>query len=456
LRAEHRQGNNDDALNNGETMQVRSEMKTTSTVERELSVVVPGDVVAKELDRAYRELSMKVKLKGFRPGKIPRYVLEQYYKADTEQQVLERVVRLSFAEASKSHALEPVANPSIEPKAALISGMDFSYNAKVEVKPAITVQVWKGLELQQTTYTAGDSDVQKELERLREAQARVAPVEGRTTVQQGDFVDIDWSGTVDGDHVKGLSGVSYTVEIGGSAFPYKDAEQALVGKSVGDKVTAQQTLPEAFPVAAQRGKTAAFTMSILRIKQKTLPNLDDEFAKDVGDDITSLAQLKERILEQLTAMAERKTKGELQDQAVTALIEKNPFDVPPALVARRAEEMVAERLQRMPEKQAEMMWQVQGERLKNEAKPQAERQVRISLLLEQLCKDESVSTTEAELEAHYEKLAADFNANVKTVKSVYAKNNRGAGLSFELMTQKMIDRVIGEAKKTPATKSITA
>jgi trigger factor len=437
-------------------MQVRSEIKTTSTVERELSVVVPGDVVAKELDKAYRELSMKVKLKGFRPGKIPRYVLEQYYKADTEQQVMERVVRVSFAEATKTHDVEPVANPSIQAANALISGMDFSYSAKVEVKPVITIQQWKGLALDETTFTVDDADVQKELERLREGQARVAPVEGRTTVQQGDFVDVDWSGTVDGDHVKGLSGVNYTIEVGGTGFPYKDAEQALVGKDMGSKLTVNQVLPEAFPVEGFRGKTAVFKMSLLRIKQKSLPNLDDEFAKDVADDITSLEQLKGRVREQLTTLAERKTKNALQEQAVTSLLDKNSFEVPPALVDRRAEEMVAERLQRMPEKQAEFLWQSQGERLKAEAKPQALRQVRVSLLLEQLCKDENIVVTEAKLEEHYEKLAKDFDTTVKAIKGVYTKGNRAAQLSFELKTQAMLDQVIAEAKKTKATKSVLA
>ena len=215
-------------------LSVQSEIKQLSSVERELSILIPGSEVAKELDRAYRELSMKVKLKGFRPGKAPRYVLEQYYKQDTEQKVLERIVGLSFKEAVKTHALEPVDNPKIQAAGELIPGMDFRFSAKVEVKPVVEIKQWQGLELKRTKHSASDNDVNGQLEQLRERQAKVVPVEDRDTVQQGDLAETNWSGTVDGEHVKGLSGLSYVVEIGGGVFPFKEAEQALVGKKVGD------------------------------------------------------------------------------------------------------------------------------------------------------------------------------------------------------------------------------
>ena len=160
-------------------LQIRSEIKDLSSVERELAIVVPGDTVAKELDRAYKELSMKVKLKGFRPGKVPRYVLEQYYKKETEQQVLEKVVNSSFRQAIKNHEISPVNNPAVQAPSELIAGMDFSYSAKVEVKPVIDLKNWEGLALDKTVYTVSDQDIDAELARMREAHAKVAPVVGR-------------------------------------------------------------------------------------------------------------------------------------------------------------------------------------------------------------------------------------------------------------------------------------
>jgi len=437
-------------------LQIRSEIKELSTVERQLAIVVPGDQVAKELDRAYRELSQKVRIKGFRPGKIPRYVLEQYYKADTEQQVLERVVNASFREAIKAHNVAPIANPQIQAPSGLIAGMDFAYQAKVEVKPVIDLKAWKGLKLKKTTYTVGDGDADRELVRLREGQAKIAPVEGRDVVQQGDLVETNWSGAVDGENVKGLSGVAYVIEVGGANFPYKEADQALVGKKLGEDFSVDVKLPDDFRVEAHRGKTATFKMRPVGIKSKTLPALDDEFAKDISEKAETFAQLKELIIEDLKKVAEVKTKNEVRDAAITALIEGNAFEVPPALVDRQAEQIAVDRLQRLPQQQAEMVWNAQGQRLKEDARPMATRQVRVSLILEALVAAEQLVATEADIEEYMEKMAAEMNTPLKTVKSVFAKDDRLKELQFQLASQKALDKVIAEAAYDESTKALSA
>jgi trigger factor len=437
-------------------LQIRSEMKELSPVQRELSIVVPGTEVARELERAYKELGSRVKMKGFRSGKIPRYVLEQYYKADTEQQVLERVVNTGFREAVKTHALEPVANPEIKTGGELLPGMDFSFSAKVEVKPAIEIKEYKGLKLTRTKYAVTDADIEKELTGLRERQAKVAAVEGRDTAQQGDIVETNWSGTVEGEHVKGLSGLSYAIEIGGGVFPYKDAEQALVGKKVGETFTVTVTVAADFRVESARGKEAVLTFNVLGLKQKTLPALDDEFAKDVAEDINTLDELRAKIRADLDKVAERRTQGSQNDAVVDALIEKNPFSVPEALVDRTAENLVVERLQQLPQQQAEMIWQSQSQRLKDDARPKALRQVRISLILEELVKKEGVEVTDADLEAHFEKIATDLGTSVKSVKQVYKKGRRADELKSQIGAQRILDKVIEAASWDEQTKGIYA
>lgn len=427
-------------------LQIRSEMKQLSPVERELSVIVPGTEIAKELDRAYRELSMKVRLKGFRQGKVPRYVLEQYYKADTEQQVMEHVVGASFREAVKTHSIEPVANPQIKTAGELIPGMDFSYSAKVEVKPAIEIKEFAGLSLTRSRYEATDADVAKELDSLRERHAKVVAVEGRDTVQQGDLVETNWSGEVEGEHVKGMSGLSFMVEVGAGSFPFKEAEQALVGKKVGDNFTVDVKVPDDYRLTAVRGKDAKLTLKVLGLKQKTLPALDDELAKDISDEVESLEQLRTRIRTDLEAMAKSRTETETRNAVIEALIEKNPFDVPQSLVDRQAEQIAAERLNRLPQPQAEAIWQARGVQLKEDARPAALKQVRISLILEELVKREKIEITDADIDAHFEKIAAEVGSTVKNVKNVYKKGRRLDELRFQLSTSRMLDRIIEQAK----------
>lgn len=436
-------------------LQIRSEIKELSSVERELAIVVPGDAVAKELERAYRELNQKVRLKGFRPGKVPRYVLEQFYKRETEQQVLEKVVNSSFRQAINDHAVLPVNNPAIQAPSELIAGMDFAYSAKVEIKPVIELKTWKGLALDKTVFTVADKDVETELNRLREANAKVAPVEGRELVQQGDLVETNWSGTVDGEPVKGLSGVAYVIEIGGTTFPYPEAGQALVGKKLGDDLTVDVKLPADFRVEALREKTAVFKMRPLTIKQKTLPALDDEFAKDISEELETLDQLKAKIQAELEKVAEQRTKNQVRDAVITALIDGNPFEVPASLIERQCEQMVADRLQRLPQQQAEMIWQMQGQRLKDDARPQATRTVRVSLLLERLVGQEGIKVTDADVEAHLEKMAKDLNTPLKTVKQVFARDNRLDELEFQLASQVALDAVIAAASFKETTKGMS-
>ena len=180
-------------------------------------------------------------------------------------------------------------------------------------------------------------------------------------------------------------------------------------------------------------------------KGKTLPNLDDEFAKDVSEKVETLEQLKVMIKDEISKVAEQKTKNEVRDAAISGLIEQNPFEVPSSLVDRQAEQIAAERLQRLPQQQAEMLWQSQGQRMKEDARPMALRQVRISLLLEEIVKRESIAITEVEIEAHFERMAAELNTPLKTVKSVFAKGNRVEELEFQLLTQKALDAVLAAA-----------
>ena len=426
-------------------LSVQSEVKQISSVEQELSVVVPGADVAKELDRAYRDLGQKVQLKGFRRGKVPRYVLEQYYKKETEQQVMERLLGRSFQEAIKTHAINPVANPKIQAVPELIAGMDFRYQAKVETKPTFELQHETGLSVTRTRYVVRDAAIERQINQLREEHAKVVPLEGRETVQQGDVVDIDWSGTVDGEPVKGLSGIGKPIEVGAGAFTYKELEQALVGKSKGEKVSVDVILPENFPLQALRGKTALLSAQILELKQKTLPNVDDEFAKDVDDQVESLEALRAKIRENLQKEADDISKKELHDAAIKAMIEKNPFEVPQSLVDQQAERIAIEKLQGVPQQLAEMLWQQRGQQMKSDAQPLAIQQVRSTLILEALAKKEGIVVSDDDVRAEYQKIADRLAVPFARVVEAYGEKNREAELRFRMTVERAMDFLIKNA-----------
>lgn len=435
------------------TLETRAQVKEISSVQRELSIVIPGDQVAKELDKAYRKLSQKVRLKGFRPGKVPRYVLEQYYKEQTEQDVLERIVGESYREAIESNKLVPVSPPDIQASAELIPGMDFSYQAKVEVKPEIELKQYKGLALTKKTYTASDDAVARELETVRERFVKVVPVEDRDTVQQGDLVQCNWSGTVDGEHVRGLGGVSYVVEVGAGRF-YPEAEQALVGKKIGESFEVEITVPDDFRVEAVRGKKAVLSLRPEQIKRKDVPALDDELAKDVSDDFETLEDLKTHIRTTLERQAEARTKSELRDKALDALIEANPFEVPTSLVERHAEQLAADSLSRLPEEAAQRIWGSQRQRLIEDARPKALKQVRAGLLLEAISKKEDVTVSEEDVDNYLKRLSEEAGQPLKTLKNLYKSGRRRDELKDRLATDKALDIVLDSAAYTEESASL--
>jgi trigger factor len=433
-------------------MQNNSELKEVSSVERELNITVPGESITQELNQAYQRMAQKVKLKGFRPGKVPRYVLEQYYKADVEQEVLERVLSKSYESAVKTHDLQPVAQPKVDTQGQLIAGLDFAFKATVEIKPTIELSKWEGLEIKKTVFTVNDEDVDAELGNMQERQVKIVPVEGRDLVQQGDLAEINFSGSVEGENVQGLNGMSYVVEVGAGRF-YKEAEQALVGKKLDEAFDIEITIPEDFRKEEFRGKTAVLQVSPQGLKIKEKPVVDDEFAKDVSDEFDTLEDLKKAIRESLDQQATQRTDGQLREAVVDQLIEHNTFEVPQALVEQNVEQMVIDQLSRFPQEQAEQIWQMQGPKMKEESRPKALRQVRASLLLETLVNKLEIKFTKKELDELFKTEAEKLGVTVKKYREFF-KGDRIKSFEFRMQGEKAIDQIIEKATVSEDQKSI--
>ncbi|MCP4501833.1 MAG: trigger factor [Deltaproteobacteria bacterium] len=437
------------------SLDVKSEIKELSKVERELSITIPGSVIAKELDRAYRSLGSQVNLKGFRKGKVPRQVLEKYYREDTEAKVMERVVQNSYMEAIDEHKLTPVASPNVEAPNQLISGMDFSYTAKVEVKPEFDLEKVEGLEIKKVTFTAGDDDVAEQLEKLRKSFEEIQPVEGRDTAQQGDLVETSCSATLGDAHLKGIGGVSFMIEIGSGNF-FAEAEQALIGKKLEETVEVEVEVPDDYSIEEAQGKKISLTIVPQELKSRTLPELNDDFAQDVDEKMETLDALKKNILDELDKAATNRSKAELQDACLMALIEANPFELAPAMVDSQAERLAAEKLQRFPREQAQMLWQQMGEQLKNDARDLATKQVRGGLILEQLNQDQKIEVSEEEIDAQFEEMAKTAETTAKKLKNIYKKSDRLDEVRHQLATEKALGFVLSKAKLEESSQSVLA
>lgn len=424
----------------------KSEVKTLSSVERELSVVIFGDSIKRELDKAYQRLSGQVKLNGFRQGKVPRPILEQYYKAEVEKDVLNNLLTKSYQEAIELHALSPVSDPEVKADQPFVAGVDFNYTAKVEIKPEIELKVWEGLEINVPEISVADKDVDSQLEALRDAHATIVPVSDRDTILLGDFVECSYSGTVAGVHVKQLARMNHTIEIGSGQF-FAQAEQALVGKKVGDKVDVTVTLPENFEVEAYQGKEALLTIIPASIRVKQKPALDDEFAKDVSEQFNSLDDLRQAILANLTTSKAMREEEAKKSAALDALIKQNPFDVPPSLITRQAEQQAMRALSYMPKEQAEPIWREHGAMMTDEAKPQAVKTIQATFLCDAIANAQNIEVSNSEIDNELNREARRLKMTVQKLRSYYKKDDLEA-MKRRLAAEKALALVIEKANIT--------
>lgn len=400
---------------------IRSEMKELSSVERELSVVVPREIVLNETEKAYQRLGQRVRLKGFRQGKVPRSVLEQYYRSEVEQDVTERVLNLAYQEAISSHQLEPVAEPTVENLSTLKDADTFSFTAKIQIRPVITLNKWQGLTVTAPVHVVDESLVDAELEALREQNSTLVPVTDRTTIAQGDTVECQVEATLDGQPVAELTS-SNTLEVGSAKY-FAEAEQALVGKSVGDAITVSITIPETHPIERLRTQTVSLTITPNAIKVREKPALDDEFAKDVGEQFETLEALKTAIADNLQQEKANKDTQKKEEAVIDALLSHNTFEVPSKWVTKQAEHSAANMLSQFGKEQAQRIWKTIGQSLVQDGLARAERSVRVSLLLKTIAENNGLSVTAEDVEAELDKEAARYNVSKSRIRSHYKKED---------------------------------
>jgi len=419
-------------------MSMKSECESVSPVMRKLDVIIDGEDLIKDISRAYRQLGTKVKIPGFRKGKIPRQVLERYYKQDVESDVLSQAISRSYSAAIDEHALKPVNQPQIK-NSEFIPGQDFRFTAEVEVRPDIELVGFRGLEVTREDEAVSEDNIAAELERLRAAYTQVEPVEDRKEIEAGDLVATNFSGTIDGEAFQGSSGNGYILDT--TAHNYiPEVIEALIGKPVGEAFEVEATVPEGFKNEEVVGKTAQFKVTPTQIKRKRLPELDDEFAKDVGD-FETLAALKVKVQGDLEGRMKDSNDESFKEAVIDALIEKNPFDVPPTLIERQIDLMLYQTLGQLEPEQLKSMG-VDVPKLREEMREKSEWKVRRGMLLEHIADIEKIEVGPKDLEERIAEVAERIGQPIAKLKGLY-KGERAEELQFSIRLERALDLIIG-------------
>lgn len=423
---------------------MKVDVENVSPVERKVSIAVPWSDVKRELDLAYRDLAKRARVKGFRAGKVPRKVLEQFYKQAVEGQVVNQLLDDSFKNAVKENDLFPIDSPQVDAFPTLEPDKDLEFTATVQVKPEITVEKFDGLEVEKQVRAVSDAEVDAELDQLREKATVVEPVTDRSDCQKGDLAVIDFFGYVDGETFKGGKGINYTVEVGAGQM-IEGFEDHLVGMNIGDEKNFQLNFPKDQGPEEVQGKDVDWKVDLKELKSKILPELDDDFAQDLGE-YDTLDELKESLRENIATREDARSKRQLRDAVMEKLVEANPVDVPPVMVDRQLDYLLQD-AGRMAENATDEMKEAIA-KLRGELRPRAEKQVAGMLVLEAVARQAEIEVTDQELEGRIAELARENRMQPKQLKIQLKQSDQLDGLRYNMKQDKALDMVLDKAEVT--------
>lgn len=368
-----------------------------------LEIEVDARRVKKAFDRAYKDLAREARVKGFRPGKAPRSVLERLYGASLPMEIERSLVTETLHPAIALSTLVPLVEPAVEAEPPQ-PDTSFKYKVRLELKPEIELPDLEGLPAKRPAVDVGEDEVLTQLESLRERNAPLVEQPEGTVIEEGHAVTIDFLGRIDGEPFEGGKAEGHELEIGSGRF-VPGFEEQLVGATAGDDLAVSITFPDDYGNEELAGKEAVFDVHVETIKKKVMAELDDEFAKDLGEDFETLGELRDRIRNDLVEQRSTAADNELRTSVMDSLVARTEFEVPPGIVERQLHRELEQFEQQYGQYVPQDVLQQQLGRMAEEGRPTAERRVREAFLLEAVGKAQGVEVTDEEVEARLDEMA---------------------------------------------------
>ena len=427
-------------------MAVQITVEDLSPIKKKIGVELPPEEVRAEIEQAYRGLQQRARIKGFRPGRVPRAVLERYYGEQVRSEVIGKLIQDSYLRALEEHHLHAVARPEIvadevKPEAGL------RYSATIEIKPTFDVTSYDDLEVERKVAPVSEEAIDAQIERFRQSLAQFARREDRDVVEHGDLVEIGYTGVVDGRAVAGASAQSRVVEVGAGTFP-PPFDEKLVGLKRGDSTHIEVAYPVQHHAREIAGKRVTFRVEVKEIGRKELPALDDEFAKDHGE-CGSLAELRGKVRGALESAAAREADDAMRAALVRTLLERNPIAVPDALVERRFDAMLHDLgLPETTPGDADPERAAQLDALRAELRQRARESVQSALVLERVAAQEHLEVTDAEIDERVAQALRGAARERERLAEIYRTPEARREVRERIAQEKALDWIAGHARVT--------
>jgi trigger factor len=423
-----------------------------SPSKRVLCVELPPERVAERVEATFREWGQKLQLPGFRRGRVPREIIRRRFESEVHEEVLRDLIPDSYREALAQAAIEPVSQPAVE-DVHFHAGEPLTYRAVVEIKPSVTATDYRGIPLEREKVEVADQEVDRALEYLREDAAEYVPMEGWPALRD-DLVVLDHEGILQGKPFKGGTGKNLTVALGHEGYLPGFTEQ-LAGMQKGESKRFSLQMPADYPRKELAGRSVEFRVTVKEVKKRRVPELNDDFAKTVGD-VETLGALREKLRQQLLQRKTREQDAALKRRLLEKLVQQHAIDVPETMVDRETAAVLQElamtlratggRVEGLPD---------DPEALKATARETAMRRVKESLLLEAVARQEQLTVTEEEIAAEVNNLAGAYRQEPAAVRRALEDPARRAGLTGRLAERKALDFLFQHATVTDAYRLIS-
>jgi len=420
---------------------MKVKVKELTGSRRIFEIEIPEDAIGEKYEQVYGDIQRSAQIPGFRAGKAPRYLIEAHYKDKAEDEVKKRLIADYFSKALKDSSLNTIGSPIIS-DVVLERGKPFTFKAEVNVKPDVKLKSYKGLKVKKRKVYVSNEDVDKVTEELQERNAQLKDVEGRSA-KEGDWCLCNVEVVVEEKPAEKSEGVWFALNPKSTKKEFLDQ---LIGSNPSDVKTVKTTLPTNYPRKEHAGKEAQFIITVTQIKERILPSIDDEFAKDLGG-YKSLLELRGHIREELTKIKEQEAQLKVEEDIITQLIKQTDFEAPAVLVDSEMDRLAQDaraRLLYLGYTKEEV--EKQEPSMKAKIKEEAIKKIKGYFILEKIAEAEGIKVTEAEVKERIELLASRSKRTVEEMKSYLTENNLLDDIRSDIVQDKALKFLVESTK----------
>ncbi|MBK5100081.1 MAG: trigger factor [Desulfobacteraceae bacterium] len=423
---------------------MKTRLEEISAVKKKLSIEIESQEVDRKLNEAYREVGKKAGIPGFRPGKVPRKVLERYFGKQVVDDVMTNLVNETFPRAIEEVEAFPLGVPLLE-KGSLKQGQDFKYTALMEVRPQFELKDYLGLEAEKERCSVTEEDAQNRLEEIRKAHGKLTAIEQDRPIKKDDYVVLEYEGFEEGQPLEGIKSTNFLLKVGSHDF-HPAFEDSLIGLNKDDQKEIEADFEESYYHSRLAGKKVDFKVKIIDIKEMVLPELNDEFVLNLGADFKGLDELKNKVREALTAEEEKRIDRELKQRLSQKISESVDLELPEGVVESEINYAVENVKQNLIRGGSSLeKTGLTQEKLREDFRPGSEKRVKEMFILGEIAKREKITVDDEDLEKGFRELALSMGQSPEALREYYEARNLVDTLRNKLLEEKTLNYLVEHA-----------